>query len=717
MRVEKSVTAVTWIPSEAIEGMPKLPFELGMTSYDDPPPDRLGSGQLELLRDENGFREANELRAWIEVDEGKIVDSGYSGGAHIGTTHVKVGPKTLSFPGVGYPLLQTEPEVGPDWVKFVQSAGGRMGLPAPRRVSGKPYFQVASASAWTTLQLIIYADGTSKHRLIGASPFPRHWIYDDGGPSSTRAARSTSSAGGASRSARTRRGAGTTRRHSSPPWSRSSSASCPGSSWPTRSAAAAQAGQGRDARRAGRAGHEHVPDPRRDARRGGGRRDRRRGRAGRDRRRARLDRGRHANLDAAGGDERPRGRDSGELARHGRDRGPRVDAPAGDVVARVALVTGAGTGIGGRSPSGSRPTGSPSGSRLTGGETRNGRSTKSWRARAGALGRRRPGGSGRAFAAGREVAEHFGRLDVLVNNAGITVSKPALELTANDFDAIFAVDVRAAFLAAQAAARTMGERGGVIVNVTSVHEHVPRPGFALYAPAKAALGMLTRSLALELAPSIRVVSVAPGAIDVERNEADAERLRPEIPLSGPAARRRSPRWSRGSCRKRRSTRRARASCWTAAWPSRSSRASQSAEERALPVPPLQPQREGSTTRVTRESLKVVRLSANDGRRLGASQVGRERDPVPHRDLGLRVLEDVPDERVPLEHRVALQGRQVVAPHALGEPLELEVRGFPQPAGRHEPDCQPVARPSSRTRNQSSMSIRGFRLAIVYASCM
>ena len=84
----------------------------------------------------------------------------------------------------------------------------------------------------------------------------------------------------------------------------------------------------------------------------------------------------------------------------------------------------------------------------------------------------------------------------------------------------------------------MGERGGVIVNVTSVHEHVPRPGFALYAPAKAALGMLTRSLALELAPAIRVVSVAPGAIDVERNEADAERLGPERSRwSGPAARR------------------------------------------------------------------------------------------------------------------------------------------------------------------------------------
>ena len=181
MRVEKAVTAVTWIPSEAIEGLPKLPFELGMTSYDDPPPDRLAPGDLESLRDRNGFREANELRAWIEVDEGKIVGSGYSGGAVVGTTHVKIGPKTLSFPGVTYPLIQAKPEVGPDWVRFVQSAGGRMGLPAPRRVSGKPYFQVASASAWTTLQLIIYADGTSKHRLLGASPFPRHWIYDDGG--------------------------------------------------------------------------------------------------------------------------------------------------------------------------------------------------------------------------------------------------------------------------------------------------------------------------------------------------------------------------------------------------------------------------------------------------------------------------------------------------------------------------------------------------------
>src|ERR671922_1662118 len=133
----------------------------------------------------------------------------------------------------------------------------------------------------------------------------------------------------------------------------------------------------------------------------------------------------------------------------------------------------------------------------------------------------------------RQVAQRFGRLDVLVNNAGLTSAKPALELTVDDFDAIFSVDVRAAFLASQAAAGAMGEEG-VIVNITSVHEHVPRPGFALYASAKAALGMLTRSLALELAPDVRVNAVAPGAIATERNE-EADELDPEIPFGRPGS--------------------------------------------------------------------------------------------------------------------------------------------------------------------------------------
>jgi Cyclic nucleotide-binding domain len=179
MRVEKSVTSITWIPSEAITGMPKAPFEMGMTHYDAPPPDRLDD--LEGLRQADAFREANELRAWVDFDDAKPSDYGYSGGGHIGVTRLKLGRRELAFPAVQYPVIQAEPEVGDGWVRFRQSAGGHMGLPAPRRVSGKPFFRIKSASAWTTLSLTINADGSHDHELEGASPFPRHWIYDDGG--------------------------------------------------------------------------------------------------------------------------------------------------------------------------------------------------------------------------------------------------------------------------------------------------------------------------------------------------------------------------------------------------------------------------------------------------------------------------------------------------------------------------------------------------------
>jgi hypothetical protein len=179
MRVESAVTSITWIPSEAISGMPKMFFEMGIAHYDDPPPDRIDD--LDPLQERDMFREANELKAWIEVEDGEIVDQGYSGQGRIGVARIKLGPREVSFAAVQYPLLQAEPEVGDGWVRFVQSAGGHMGLPAPRRVSGKPFFRVKSASAWTTLQLIVYADGSSKHSLVGASPFPRHWIYDKDG--------------------------------------------------------------------------------------------------------------------------------------------------------------------------------------------------------------------------------------------------------------------------------------------------------------------------------------------------------------------------------------------------------------------------------------------------------------------------------------------------------------------------------------------------------
>ena len=181
MRIESSVTAISWIPSEAIEGMPKLPFELGIGHYDEPPPDRLAEGDLERLRDADRFREANHLKAWIEVEDGKITGHGHEGGGLVGSTTFRVGPKDIVVPGVGFETLQPDPEVGDGYVRFVQTVGGRAGFPAPRRVSGRPFFRIHSATAWTTLALTIRADGESGHELVGASPFPRHWVYDRNG--------------------------------------------------------------------------------------------------------------------------------------------------------------------------------------------------------------------------------------------------------------------------------------------------------------------------------------------------------------------------------------------------------------------------------------------------------------------------------------------------------------------------------------------------------
>jgi hypothetical protein len=178
-RIESSVTAVSWIPSEAIEGPSKVPFELGVTHYDQPPPDHLDD--LEDLRKTDRFREANELRAFVDVEDGRIVGHGHLGQGHIGATTVRVGPKAIRFPAVHLPDIRPEPVVGPTSVRFVQTVGGRMGLPTPRPVPHKPFVQFWPSIAWTTLALTINGDGSSSYELIGASPFPRHWIYDHEG--------------------------------------------------------------------------------------------------------------------------------------------------------------------------------------------------------------------------------------------------------------------------------------------------------------------------------------------------------------------------------------------------------------------------------------------------------------------------------------------------------------------------------------------------------
>jgi len=114
-----------------------------------------------------------------------------------------------------------------------------------------------------------------------------------------------------------------------------------------------------------------------------------------------------------------------------------------------------------------------------------------------------------------DLAGQLGGLGVLVNNAGTGHSDPALDLSYDTWREVVATDLDGPFLCAQRAARLMVEagHGGRIVNVTSVHEHLPRVGSVAYCSAKAGLGMMTKVLALELAEhGVLVNSVAPGEI-------------------------------------------------------------------------------------------------------------------------------------------------------------------------------------------------------------
>jgi hypothetical protein len=179
MRIESSVTSVSWIPSEALTGMPKLPFETGVFHYDDPPPERIDG--LEALRAADRFRFANEMRAWIDVEDGRVVGHGQAGRGHMGSTTLRLGARSMTFAAIALPTVQVQQIVGDESVRFTQTAGGRAGVPTPRRVKHPPFMQVSAPLAWTTLALTLHADGRSEHEVVGASPFPRHWIYDTRG--------------------------------------------------------------------------------------------------------------------------------------------------------------------------------------------------------------------------------------------------------------------------------------------------------------------------------------------------------------------------------------------------------------------------------------------------------------------------------------------------------------------------------------------------------
>ena len=184
MHIERSVTSISWIPSEAVDGSHQGRLR----------------GRLHPLR-----RAPRPTRS--------VLTSLPSVGARSASPTASASPTTSASPSSspttarssmpGYPVADTSarprcgsasssrwppsacptasstPEIGDGWVRFTQTAGGRTGVPAPRAVRRPPFVQYFAPIAWSTLELTVHADGHSERRLVGASPFPRHWVYDE----------------------------------------------------------------------------------------------------------------------------------------------------------------------------------------------------------------------------------------------------------------------------------------------------------------------------------------------------------------------------------------------------------------------------------------------------------------------------------------------------------------------------------------------------------
>jgi glucose 1-dehydrogenase len=128
-----------------------------------------------------------------------------------------------------------------------------------------------------------------------------------------------------------------------------------------------------------------------------------------------------------------------------------------------------------------------------------------------------------------ETVATFGRLDIMVNNAGMETRTSTLDTTERQFDMVIAVDLKSAFFGVQLAAKQMIKQGGGgrIINISSIHEDWPMPGNSPYCAAKGGVRMLTRTAGVELAPQgITVVGVAPGAVHTPIDE---------VTLADPAA--------------------------------------------------------------------------------------------------------------------------------------------------------------------------------------
>ena len=132
-----------------------------------------------------------------------------------------------------------------------------------------------------------------------------------------------------------------------------------------------------------------------------------------------------------------------------------------------------------------------------------------------------------------ETVQRFGRLDALVNNASAFLPTPVATATPAQWDALFAANARAPFFLARAAAPHLAQRSGAIVNLVDIYAENPLAGHPIYSMSKAALAAMTKALARDLAPDVRVNGVSPGAVlwpDAGKGEADKQAIIERTPL-------------------------------------------------------------------------------------------------------------------------------------------------------------------------------------------
>jgi glucose 1-dehydrogenase len=140
-----------------------------------------------------------------------------------------------------------------------------------------------------------------------------------------------------------------------------------------------------------------------------------------------------------------------------------------------------------------------------------------------------------------DTINHYGRIDVLVNNAGIQDDLPLTDISIEEWYKIIGVDLTGPFICSREAVKQMKKQrdpsGGCIINISSVHQAIPKPHYVPYATSKAGLEMMTKTMALELAKyNIRANIVAPGAIDTDmnrelrENKAELEKVIKQIPI-------------------------------------------------------------------------------------------------------------------------------------------------------------------------------------------